>query len=118
MKRFGKIVLTLTLVLALAAPTMAEEEQDHAPAAGLLIAPNPSAGLLIAPNPSAGLVIAPNPMASSARTYEVVKGDCLWSIARVQLGSGARWQEIYDLNRDLIREPNMIYVGQQLKLPA
>lgn len=114
MKRIVISVLTLMLALALAVPAMAEGEQENV----LLIAPDPTAGLLIAPNPTAGLVIAPNPTASSARTYEVVKGDCLWSIARVQLGSGARWQEIYELNKDLIRDPNMIYVGQQLKLPV
>lgn len=55
--------------------------------------------------------------APSAKTYKVKKGDCLWTIAKKMLGSGARWQEIYKLNKDKISNPNLIYPGQVLKLP-
>jgi nucleoid-associated protein YgaU len=51
------------------------------------------------------------------RTYTVVKGDCLWNIAAKHLGSGSRYTEIYDLNRDIIKNPNLIFPGQVLKLP-
>ena len=51
------------------------------------------------------------------RTYTVQKGDCLWSIAARELGAGRRWQEIYELNRDLISNPSLIFVGQELTLP-
>ncbi|RAY92214.1 hypothetical protein DK853_55105, partial [Klebsiella oxytoca] len=34
------------------------------------------------------------------------------------LGSGSRWEEIYQLNRDSIRNPNQIQVGQVLVLPG
>ncbi|MBR1523572.1 MAG: LysM peptidoglycan-binding domain-containing protein [Lachnospiraceae bacterium] len=49
--------------------------------------------------------------------YEVVKGDCLWKIAEKHLGDGSRWGEIYELNSDIISNPSLIYVGQQLVLP-
>ncbi len=49
--------------------------------------------------------------------YEVVKGDCLWKIAEKHLGDGARWNEIYELNKGVISNPSLIYVGQQLVLP-
>lgn len=49
--------------------------------------------------------------------YEVVKGDCLWKIAERHLGDGARWNEIYELNKGVISNPSLIYVGQQLVLP-
>jgi len=52
------------------------------------------------------------------RTHTVVKGDCLWNIAKKHLGNASRWTEIYDLNRDIIRNPNLIYPGQVLKLPS
>lgn len=56
--------------------------------------------------------------ASSAnRTYTVQNGDSLWSIAQNQLGNGSRWQEIYNLNKDQISDPNVISKGQKLKLP-
>ena len=49
--------------------------------------------------------------------YEVVKGDCLWKIAERHLGDGSRWGEIYELNSDIISNPSLIYIGQQLVLP-
>ena len=51
-------------------------------------------------------------------TYKTVKGDCLWKIAEQKLGDGSRWTEIYDLNRDSISDPDLIFVGQELVLPA
>lgn len=51
-------------------------------------------------------------------TYIVVKGDCLWNIALKQLGSGTRYIEIYNLNKDIIRNPSMIRIGQELILPV
>ena len=52
------------------------------------------------------------------KTYTVKKGDCLWNIAKAQLGSGARWKEIYNLNKKVIgSNPNLIYAGQVYVLP-
>lgn len=51
-------------------------------------------------------------------TYTVVSGDCLWNIAKKTLGNGARYTEIFDLNRDKISNPNLIYPGQVLTLPG
>ena len=51
------------------------------------------------------------------RLYTVQKGDSLWRIAAGELGSGRRWQEIYQLNRSVISNPSLIYAGQELKLP-
>jgi hypothetical protein len=52
------------------------------------------------------------------QTYTVVPGDNLWNIARVHLGNGARYREIFELNRDIISNPNLIFAGQNLRLPA
>lgn len=54
---------------------------------------------------------------SAEKTYTVTKGDCLWIIAKKQLGNGSRWQEIYNLNKDKISNPNLIYPGQVFNLP-
>lgn len=51
-------------------------------------------------------------------TYTVRPGDCLWRIAARELGSGARWQELYQANRDIIANPNRIWAGMELKLFA
>ncbi|MGB8451832.1 MAG: choice-of-anchor I family protein [Anaerocolumna sp.] len=50
--------------------------------------------------------------------YTVKSGDCLWVIAKKYLGYGARYEEIYELNKDRIKDPNNIYIGQVLEIPA
>jgi nucleoid-associated protein YgaU len=50
-------------------------------------------------------------------SYTAVAGDCLWNIAKKYLGDGARYTEIYDLNKDRIKNPNLIYAGQVLAMP-
>ena len=75
-----------------------------------------------APTPAAAPVAQavqdrPAETAPKHTTYTVVAGDCLWNIAKKFLGNGARYTEIYDLNRDKIKNPNLIYVGQVLVMP-
>ena len=55
---------------------------------------------------------------SSNASYVVSKGDTLYSIAKNLLGNGTYWQKIYNANRQQIRNPNIIYPGQQLVLPV
>lgn len=52
---------------------------------------------------------------SSSKTYTVKSGDTLSRIAATQLGDATKWQSIATLNG--IRDPNVIAVGQVLKLP-
>lgn len=54
----------------------------------------------------------------NAGSYTVVSGDSLWKIAKQLLGNGNRWQELYDLNRDKISNPNLIHPGQVLTIPS
>lgn len=59
-----------------------------------------------------------NTKSEQTKTYTVKKGDCLWNIAKTKLGSGARYTEIYNLNKKVIgSNPNLIYPGQVLLLP-
>lgn len=61
---------------------------------------------------------APGPTQPKKRTYTVVRGDCLWKIAKRFLGNGLRWTEIYNLNKKVIgKNPNLIYPGQVFVLP-
>lgn len=49
--------------------------------------------------------------------YTVVSGDSLWKISQNMLGDGRRYMDIYNLNRNVIRNVNKIFVGQRLVLP-
>ena len=60
-----------------------------------------------------------SPAPASAQTYTVVRGDCLWKIAKRFYGSGAKYTVIYNANRGVIGgNPNLIYPGQVLTIPA
>jgi nucleoid-associated protein YgaU len=58
------------------------------------------------------------PVGAIPRLHIVVTGDTLFGIARVQLGDGNRWPEIFRLNSDVIDNPDRIIPGQVLVLPS
>ena len=49
--------------------------------------------------------------------HTVKSGDTLSKIAKAYLGDGNKYMEIFNLNKDILTDPNKIQVGQQLKLP-
>ncbi len=53
---------------------------------------------------------------TEADVYTVVSGDTLSSIARNKLGDSNKWILIFNLNKDVIKNPNLIIPGQSLKL--
>jgi len=59
----------------------------------------------------------PAPVAVNADEYTVQAGDTLERIARKQLGNGQRWGEIFELNRDRLRDPARLKNGQKLRIP-
>ena len=60
-----------------------------------------------------------SPAPAASQTYTVVKGDCLWNIAKCFYGNGSKYTVIYDANRGVIGgNPNLIYPGQVLTIPA
>lgn len=54
---------------------------------------------------------------SSGKKYTVKKGDTLWAIAKKYYGSGAQYPKIVNANKNLIKNPNLIYVGWVLTIP-
>ena len=52
----------------------------------------------------------------ASETYTVQSGDSLWKIAVMVYGDGALWRSIYELNEDTIKDADLIYPGQELKI--
>lgn len=61
------------------------------------------------------------------KLYIVKNGDTLWDIAGKHMGNPSRWPEIYDHNNNKavishtgikITDPNLIFVGQKIYIPA
>jgi nucleoid-associated protein YgaU len=50
--------------------------------------------------------------------YTVKSGDTLSKLAKAHLGDGKRYMEIFNLNKNVLKDPDMIKVGQKLQLPA
>ena len=51
-------------------------------------------------------------------TYTVAKGDTLSHIAKEHYGKASKWHAIFEANRDQIDDPDRIFPGQVLRLPA
>ena len=60
----------------------------------------------------------PTSTIGSSRTYIVVKGDSLSKIAKREYGDANKWPTIYEANKELINDPDLIYPGQELKIPG
>jgi nucleoid-associated protein YgaU len=56
--------------------------------------------------------------AASSKVYVVVSGDSLSKIAQREYGDANQWPRIYEANRDLLKDPDKIYPGQKLRIPA
>lgn len=54
---------------------------------------------------------------SSARAYTVESGDTLSRISSKVYGDPARWQDIFEANRDQLPSPHALKVGQSLRIP-
>ena len=55
--------------------------------------------------------------ADAGKTYIVQAGDTLAKIAKAMYGDGSRWREILKANQDTISNPDLIQVGQELRIP-
>jgi LysM repeat protein len=56
-------------------------------------------------------------VALSGETYTLQAGDTLSSVAD-KLGIAGGWQHLADANLDTITDPNVVFEGQVLQLPA
>ena len=62
------------------------------------------------------LAAADNPKALATQVT-VQTGATLWAIARKRYGLGRLYVQVFEANRDSIRDPNLIYPGQVFVLP-
>lgn len=56
-------------------------------------------------------------LGGSERIYVVVAGDSLFKIAARFYGNGNRWPELFEANKDQIKNPRLIRPGQKLRIP-
>ena len=54
---------------------------------------------------------------TATKIYEVKSGDSLSKIAKHEYGDANKWPMIFEANKDILKDPNKIFPGQQLKIP-
>lgn len=59
---------------------------------------------------------APTP-AAEFEWYEVQKGDTLSALAKRFYGKGSMYTKIFEANKDVLTNPDLIKVGQKLRIP-
>jgi nucleoid-associated protein YgaU len=52
------------------------------------------------------------------RIHKIIDGDALSDLAARYLGGADRAMDLFDANRDVLRDPNLLPIGVELKLPA
>lgn len=70
-----------------------------------------------APKPAAAPAPPAPPAAPPERVYEVVRGDSLSKIAQKYYGNANRYMKIFEANRDILDNPDLIKPGQKLRIP-
>jgi hypothetical protein len=69
------------------------------------------------------VVVAPQPTRAAATEesrdlmHEVLAGDCLHLIAGYYYGDARMWERIWNANRQLVRNPNVLVSGSLLVVP-
>ena|SRR5687767_15095590 len=60
---------------------------------------------------------APAGQTAGARTHKVEKGETLSAIAKKYYGKASEYNKIFEANRDQLKDPDKIQVGQTLRIP-
>ena len=123
----GEDINTLVLIEELTVVERAGEEGDKYVSLQLLeyrefgkkavvvTTPTP-AGTVIAVAKKEESAPAVNPKSNG--THIVQPGDTLWAVAKKYYGNGNQYPRIVNANKDKIKNPNLIFPGQQLVIPS
>ncbi len=70
------------------------------------------------PQPTEALAKMAKVPALAAQQYTVKSGDTLSRLAERFYSAPGKWEKIYDANKDILKNPNYIYIGMKLTIPA
>jgi nucleoid-associated protein YgaU len=75
-------------------------------------------GAGIVPRDPEGTVYGTRRADEARRTHMIVDGDTLFYLAERYLGDGERYLEIFEANRDVLSDPDLLVLGAVLRLPS
>ena len=96
-----------------------QQEANPAVASTSITAEVPSTDAAVAKKPAQEQSRAPQPAPAQppVRTYRVQKGDTLSSIASKMYNDSTAWRKIFDANKNTMKTPSNLIVGQSLIIP-
>jgi len=62
-------------------------------------------------------VLETPPVQEKVEYYIIKKGDTLSAIAKQFYGKGSEYPRIFEANREVIKDANLIYPGQKIRIP-
>lgn len=57
------------------------------------------------------------PQSGKVDYYVIQKGDTLSAIAKKFLGNASAYPKLFEANREVIKDPDLIYPGQKIRIP-
>ena len=123
---YGSLVLIISLMLIFAGACTQPATVKDGSAEQQQVAQKESAAGVQKVSPESQPVTGETKAAAEAKpekgkidTYVVKKGDCLWSIAKKKnvYNDPFLWPVIYEANKDIIKNPGLLYPGQKLNIP-
>lgn len=86
-----------------------------------LIIPNSKKVVENKKSPSGSVILSSNTVTSSKvksnKIHKIKSGETLFSIAKHYYNNGARWKKIYEANKSVIKNSNVIPVGKEIVIP-
>lgn len=58
------------------------------------------------------------PINTNVSYYVIQSGDSLWKIAEQFYGNGSKYQQLFEENREVIKNPDLIFEGQKIRIPV
>lgn len=106
--------------------TVAEPVAEAAPATEAAAVEPPAAAAVAATEPTpapeqtevAQIATVEEPKPTGPVSITVQPGFTLWGIASEQFGDGVLYVQVFEANKDKIRDPDLIYPGQVFVIPA
>jgi len=69
------------------------------------------------PGPAPKAEAVPVPGAGGETIHVVVSGDTLGALAKKYYGKASLYMKIFEANKDILKNPDLIKVGQKLRIP-
>ena len=69
------------------------------------------------PGPRPPAEAAPAPPAGAETIHVVVAGDTLGALAKKYYGKASLYMKIFEANKDILKNPDLIKIGQKLRIP-